>query len=1406
MRIFEKTLFIKVSFCAFIYKKWNFFFLNLLKKRTNSIGFSQVGTLFVCFLTPSLQGEGVVPLIQKNQKIPLWTYIDFLEDPSGKMTVEEISDPSLQGRFQAFPGPAPNFGISNSAFWVRFTTKNENPKENWMLEVDSTHIHSIDLYSPAEANTYTRISTGNQYPFSTRELKHEIFTFPIDFPEKETTYYIRFQNTHDALFLPISINPSSLLMEELLNSTYYYGLYYGILMAMFAYNLFVYISIREKSYFFYIVYLFFFGLHMLKENGLAYKYLWPESPEWNRISFAFTIPLANIPSVIFTKSFLETKKNSPKLNLFLNGFIGFQILVPLLVASFQGLAATIEIVTAQAGMNTILLFGVGLYLWMKGIPSAGFFLLAWTSFLIGGLTVVLMNFNVIPYTFVTAYGLQIGSALESTLLSLSLANKLRIIRKEKEEAQNFAIQKQIESIASLKEADRLKDEFLANTSHELKTPLNSIIGLTESILTGTEGKTTPKMDKNLKYIIQSGKRLNLLINDILDLSKIKNNQLSLNLQPVNIKNVLQIVLFSCEKLIQQKPIQLIDEIPKDTPLVLADEDRLQQILFNLIGNAVKFTNRGEIRISAFNDEGSPMTGKNRNLVVSVSDTGIGIPQDKLRDVFNSFEQLDGSIQRQYGGTGLGLTITKKMVELHGGKIWADSYPGEGSTFYFTLDLHENQLESITQDRIFSHYAIEAESKNEDLQPVKSINSSLFTLLLIDDEPINIQILRNHLSPLYNIISCMDGYTGLNILYNQKVDLVLLDLMMPNMSGYEVTQNIRKKFSLSALPILILTAKNQIHDIVDAFQFGANDYLTKPFSKDELLSRIKTQLDLKKLNESLEKEVEERTSELEASKKKVESLTSFTRLLNEQNDMREIFIKISEYVYMNFGIETSCLFLPMSTENKLEVFRFYSYNKFSPEMISSLENMKLDLNDPNELIAYSFMTQKNIYLNSKIVEKYNKIYSKNSNQALKFENTVKEFDRELAQRLQMKSILVVPLIIQKQTIGVYAFTSTNKEIDIGMQRASDLYNFCRHLSGSINSIRILRAESVSKRIILEEKAKVGDAMKTLKETQNHLIDSNKKVALGQLVTSVAHEINTPLGAIKANTSNMSQSLNELLKTGVSTLRSLEEDQIPLIGKFIEKGSEIQNSFSTKEERILKKDLLEKMKSYEIPSAEYIADMLIQMKISTLDEEYLPLWKSPGNKEVIQLIYDFIGLKIKKENIDRAVEKTSKVIFALKKYANAENSTVLQKTNITEDLENILTLSNHLLLHKIQLVRKFEPVPELECYHSELTQVWTHLLYNSLQAMEGSGTLTLHVGRVQVGNQSSLRVAFQDTGIGISESDQNQIFEPFFTTKKTGEGTGLGLYISKQIVEKHMGSIHFESRPGSTIFTVLLPFAS
>jgi two-component system sensor histidine kinase ChiS len=411
----------------------------------------------------------------------------------------------------------------------------------------------------------------------------------------------------------------------------------------------------------------------------------------------------------------------------------------------------------------------------------------------------------------------------------------------------------------LQRLDKLKDEFLANTSHELRTPLNGIIGIAESLIDGATGQLPEPTNFNLALISSSGKRLSSLINDILDFSQLKHKTIALQIKSIGMREIVSVILTLSQPLVGKKNLQLINSVAPELPPIAADENRLQQILYNLIGNAIKFTESGTVEISAELVTGNAESPPNSQLAITVSDTGIGIAEDKLERIFESFEQADGSTAREYGGTGLGLTVAQQLVELHGGKIWVSSTVGVGSQFTFTLPVSESQPEfSSRQPRLTEEYRILI---TPEFAPESSIinsqvlaksefrESERLKILVVDDEPINIHVIINSLSrEKYEITQASNGLEALNLIQSGfKPDLILLDVMMPQMTGYEVCREVRKKYSPLEMPILMLTAKNQTTDLVEAFNLEANDYVTKPFIKKELLARINTQIRLAKLS-------------------------------------------------------------------------------------------------------------------------------------------------------------------------------------------------------------------------------------------------------------------------------------------------------------------------------------------------------------------------------------------------------------------------------------------------------------------------------------------------------------------------------------------------------------------------------
>ncbi len=420
--------------------------------------------------------------------------------------------------------------------------------------------------------------------------------------------------------------------------------------------------------------------------------------------------------------------------------------------------------------------------------------------------------------------------------------------------QQVKLEQERKTNLGLKRINRLKDEILANTSHELRTPLNGIIGLSESLLDGIAGQLPAQVRYNLKMIVSSGLRMVHLVNDILDFSKLSKKELKPRLRPVDIKILVDIVIEISKPLTKGKDLQLLNQIPINLPSVYADEDMVQQILHNLVGNAIKFTDKGSITIST--------SFENEDIIIHVKDTGIGIQSDQLDSLFEPFEQVDGSTERAFGGTGLGLAISKNLVSLLGGSMGVDSQIGRGSQFWFSLPTAPEELaekppaEPISRTRLarLADAWIDTESQDvPESQPDTKLSPDRpYRVLVVDDDPINLHVLVNQLTLKNYVISqASDGETALAMVEQagkdeQQFDLILLDVMMPKMSGYEVCKQLRITYPQDKLPVVMLTAKNQVDDLIAGFESGANDYLPKPFSKEELFARIENQIIIKDL--------------------------------------------------------------------------------------------------------------------------------------------------------------------------------------------------------------------------------------------------------------------------------------------------------------------------------------------------------------------------------------------------------------------------------------------------------------------------------------------------------------------------------------------------------------------------------
>ena len=363
----------------------------------------------------------------------------------------------------------------------------------------------------------------------------------------------------------------------------------------------------------------------------------------------------------------------------------------------------------------------------------------------------------------------------------------------------------LQAVKEMREIDRLKTTFLANMSHELRTPLNSIIGFSRVILKGIDGPITELQQTDLTAIYNSGQHLLGLINDILDLSKIEAGKMELAFEEVNVTDVITSVMSTVAGLVKDKPIRLVKHIPEELPHAHADPIRIRQVLINLFSNAAKFTDEGDITVNVQMQTGS--TGK-PEIRISVTDTGPGIAEKDQSKLFQPFSQVDDLPTRKTGGSGLGLSISQRLIHMHGGEIGLQSEVGHGSTFFFTLPVYREQNINTTNGKL---------------------------ILAIDDDPQVISLYERYLqSAGYQVIALSDPSQAVKRVAELKPFAVTLDIMMPGVDGWQVLTELKSNPETRDVPVMICSI---IEEQQRGFSLGAAEYLVKPIMEEDMIKAL-----------------------------------------------------------------------------------------------------------------------------------------------------------------------------------------------------------------------------------------------------------------------------------------------------------------------------------------------------------------------------------------------------------------------------------------------------------------------------------------------------------------------------------------------------------------------------------------
>ncbi|NWD46998.1 hybrid sensor histidine kinase/response regulator [Pseudomonas gingeri] len=756
---------------------------------------------------------------ESTQSLPLGRIMQVFEDVSGQADIADISAPAKAGQFRRHDKDALNAGYSRSAFWLKvdlsYKPKHPDARRTWLLEMAYPPMDHIDLYLPDAAGEYRLAQrTGDELPFASRPIKQNNYLFELDFaPGESKTVYLRLQ-TEGSVQAPLSLWSSQAYLEEQPVRLYVLGLIYGVLLGMLVYNLFIYLSVRDTSYLYYIFYIASFGFYQLSVNGAAVQYFWPNNPWWANAATPFLIGSAGFFGCQFARSFLHTAAHSRWLDRLLLLLMGFGALV-MALSLMTSYALALRLATALALAFTVTIFYAGISAWYCGQRVARYFIIAWSAFLLGGLVNTLMVLGYLPNMFLTMYASQIGSALEVGLLSLALADRINAMREQQAQTLLESGQKLEVLNQELANSNRLKDEFLATVTHELRTPMNGVIGSLELMQTV---ELDPELEQYQQTAAGSARDMMRMVNGILTLTELQAGRLKVYPQTFSLRGLLDGLQEQFAGNVLNKGLHFAVEVADELPDSLhGDATKIAQCLECLVDNAIKFTREGGLVLRVIGH--APQPGQ-LTLSFAVIDSGIGFTDLGEATLYQRFFQLDGSMTREYGGLGIGLAICRQLIELLGGRLTHQSEPGMGSRFQIEVDVE------VLSPRVNRAAASTPRSPRD------------CTVLLVDGNDISQLVVRGMLLKLgYRVLTANNPRAAIDILRVEAVDALLLDCSADQSGETILCGQLRSLPGCAELPILALTSLLNGVERERCLAAGITDYLHKPVRFEELQSLL-----------------------------------------------------------------------------------------------------------------------------------------------------------------------------------------------------------------------------------------------------------------------------------------------------------------------------------------------------------------------------------------------------------------------------------------------------------------------------------------------------------------------------------------------------------------------------------------
>ncbi|PWQ97162.1 hybrid sensor histidine kinase/response regulator [Leucothrix arctica] len=729
-------------------------------------------------------------LNDKTTLVDVFDYSKILEDKSTKLEIEDVTNSIKQFIPPLKEDTRSSFGLTNSAYWMKMEVDNQTLMKNtWFINI---------LGGPSkESSAYIKYPNKEKAIPLTLYLQTRFPTYQFKLePNKSADLYFRVRDTQVPLTMGVALQSESATLRMATSTYFFYGLVIGGLLILALYNILYYFKIKDSGFFSLSIFILSFAMEISGHMG------------WYNIipNMSETLsPLKTFFAFSATTSALHLLIKLLKLKDYLRSYyIIFRTIF------FISLLLTILSPFIKFGMAIAAILGMVICLLSLSLVVSNFFKkvdVAPYSAIAGFIFVI----SIIP-SFLTALGLFDIEGLITDLSALVLLISLVMLSLDQAERVRINGEKAERAIASSK----AKDDFLTTMSHELRTPMNAVLGagklLEFTSLSFDQKEYVSRLNSSSEHMLN-------LINDILYLSRTDQKGVALNNKPFDIQKITN----DLEKILiddfQKKKLTLIIKnkaflLNKE---LIGDKHRIQQILLNLLYNAVKFTATGGVMLIITPTNISKCIA---TINFQIIDTGIGISSSQQKDLFNPFTQAESSTSRKYGGSGLGLAICDRLVSKMGGKVEIDSTPNKGSRFFFTLDFlltEKNQVEPEATSSLVRKSVINGQK-----------------VLLVDDDEMN-RFFGEKLLEACGVIPVVaeSGQQALDFLEQHSFDIVLMDVSMPDMDGYETVQRIRKHSSLKAIPIIALTAHAIAGEKERCLAAGMNDYLTKPFDIEEL---------------------------------------------------------------------------------------------------------------------------------------------------------------------------------------------------------------------------------------------------------------------------------------------------------------------------------------------------------------------------------------------------------------------------------------------------------------------------------------------------------------------------------------------------------------------------------------------